>query len=78
MKGKLFVLATPLGNLGDLSPRAAEVLRQVDVGAAEDPRRSRTLLNPVDLIPAQALKPGNSREIRLSKPVDRQPLGTVP
>ena len=37
VKGKLFVLATPLGNLGDLSPRAAEVLRQVDVVAGDKP-----------------------------------------
>ncbi len=42
--GTLYVVATPLGNLGDLSPRAAEVLRTVAVVAAEDTRRSRTLL----------------------------------
>jgi 16S rRNA (cytidine1402-2'-O)-methyltransferase len=40
----LYVVATPLGHLGDLSTRAAEVLRGVDVVAAEDTRRSRTLL----------------------------------
>jgi 16S rRNA (cytidine1402-2'-O)-methyltransferase len=40
----LFVVATPLGNLGDLSGRAAEVLRQVPVVAAEDTRRTRGLL----------------------------------
>jgi 16S rRNA (cytidine1402-2'-O)-methyltransferase len=40
----LYVVATPLGNLGDLSPRAAETLRSVPVVAAEDTRRSRGLL----------------------------------
>ncbi len=45
--GTLYVVATPLGNLGDLSERAAAVLRQVDVVAAEDTRRSRTLLKHV-------------------------------
>ena len=40
----LFVVATPLGNLGDLSPRAAELLRRVPVVAAEDTRRVRGLL----------------------------------
>ena len=51
MTGKLFVMATPLGNLGDLSVRAADVLRSVDVVAAEDTRRSRTLLNHVNARP---------------------------
>lgn len=41
----LYVVATPLGNLGDLSPRAAEVLRTVPVVAAEDTRRTRQLLS---------------------------------
>lgn len=44
MRGTLFVVATPLGNLGDLSPRAAETLRRVAVVAAEDTRRTRPLL----------------------------------
>ncbi len=43
--GTLYVVATPLGNLGDLSPRAAEVLAEVAVVAAEDTRRTRTLLS---------------------------------
>jgi 16S rRNA (cytidine1402-2'-O)-methyltransferase len=45
MPGTLYVVATPLGNLGDLSPRAAEVLRTVPVVAAEDTRRTRGLLS---------------------------------
>lgn len=47
MSGTLYVVATPLGHLGDLSARAGEVLRAVDVVAAEDTRRSRTLLRHV-------------------------------
>lgn len=42
--GTLHVVATPLGNLGDLSPRAASVLNAADLVAAEDTRRTRTLL----------------------------------
>ena len=41
--GQLFVLSTPIGNLGDLSPRAAEVLRSVGAVAAEDTRRTQHL-----------------------------------
>ncbi len=44
MAGTLYVVATPLGNLGDLSPRAAETLRRVAVVAAEDTRHTRPLL----------------------------------
>ncbi len=40
----LYVVATPIGNLGDLSPRALEVLREATVVAAEDTRVSRKLL----------------------------------
>lgn len=42
--GTLYVVATPIGNLGDLSPRAAEALRTASVVVAEDTRRTRTLL----------------------------------
>lgn len=43
--GSLWVVATPIGNLGDLSPRAVEVLRQADVICCEDTRRTRVLLS---------------------------------
>ncbi len=41
--GTLYVVATPIGNLGDLSPRAAEVLRAASAVVAEDTRRTRRL-----------------------------------
>ena len=42
--GTLFVVATPIGNLQDLSPRAAACLRDADLLLAEDTRHTRTLL----------------------------------
>ena len=44
MTGRLVVCATPIGNLGDASPRLAEALLDADVAYAEDTRRSRVLL----------------------------------
>ena len=54
----LFVVATPIGNLDDLSVRAAQILKTVDCVAAEDTRVSRTLLAHLgirpDIFPAHA------------------------
>jgi len=44
MSGRLYVVATPIGHLSDLSPRAARTLCDVDVVAAEDTRVTRVLL----------------------------------
>src|SRR5262245_24862419 len=49
MAGTLFVVATPLGNLEDISARALRVLREVDVVACEDTRRTRGLLTHFDI-----------------------------
>lgn len=45
MAGALYVVATPLGNLDDLSPRAQQILRDVNLVACEDTRHTRKLLN---------------------------------
>jgi 16S rRNA (cytidine1402-2'-O)-methyltransferase len=47
----LFVITTPIGNLGDLSPRAAEILRRTTLLLCEDTRRAKKLLKKVGAEP---------------------------
>jgi 16S rRNA (cytidine1402-2'-O)-methyltransferase len=63
MAGRLFLVGTPIGNLGDLTERARETLADVDVVAAEDTRRSGRLLAGLGIKkPMVSLFEGNERE----------------
>ena len=45
MTGKLYIVPTPVGNLGDMTPRAVDVLRQASLILAEDTRTSSVLMH---------------------------------
>ncbi|MGZ5352025.1 MAG: 16S rRNA (cytidine(1402)-2'-O)-methyltransferase [Actinomycetota bacterium] len=63
MSGRLYLIGTPIGNLGDLTDRARETMKAVDVLAAEDTRRTSRLLSQFGLKrPIVSLFEGNERE----------------
>jgi 16S rRNA (cytidine1402-2'-O)-methyltransferase len=81
--GVLYVVATPIGNLGDLTGRAGETLRECDRVLAEDTRRSRQLLahlgitgKPVDRFDAHASARDEARVVERLESGERVALVT--
>ncbi len=65
--GTLHVVATPIGNLGDISHRAEQVLRSAQVVVAEDPRHSRRLLVHLGVRPQLISLPAPREAERIGK-----------
>ena len=75
-QGVLYVVATPIGNVGDLSPRARETLAGVDLIVAEDTRHTGQLLRRIGIDrPLQALHEHNERA-RVAGLIERLQGGT--
>ena len=63
MKGTLFIVATPIGNLDDITFRAVETLNSIDIILAEDTRHSKKLLKHLNIAkPIRAFHEHNERE----------------
>ncbi len=67
--GTLFIVATPIGTLGDFAPRAREVLDGMELILAEDTRRARKLLNHIGVVPG-----GRVRSFHEHNEAQRLPL----
>lgn len=75
MPGTLFLVATPIGNLGDLSTRAAEVLARAALVVCEDTRHSGTLLASLGLKKQTASLPAFAEKARAGRILERLSAG---
>jgi 16S rRNA (cytidine1402-2'-O)-methyltransferase len=75
VSGVLFVVATPIGNLGDMSPRARQVLESVDLIAAEDTRHTGRLLSHFGAKTAQIALHDHNEEKVIDKVIGRLKSG---
>lgn len=67
--GCLFVVATPIGNLSDITARAVNALKEVEIVACEDTRRCRTLLRHIGAVPAELISLHDRNETAASRRV---------
>ena len=67
--GRLYIVATPIGNLADITVRAVDILKSVRIVACEDTRRTRTLLAHIGAAPAQLLTLHDHNEAHASERV---------
>ena len=77
MAGRLLVVGTPIGNLGDLTPRAADALRSADLVVAEDTRMARRLLSHLGARRPTISFNDHSPEARLGNLLERLARGAT-
>ena len=75
MKGKLYVVPTPIGNLEDITLRAIRILSEVDLILAEDTRVSRKLLSHYKIDTALESHHQNNEHVTVSKQIEKMKQG---
>lgn len=73
--GALYLVPTPLGNLGDMTFRAVEILKKVDLIAAEDTRNTQKLLNYFDIKTPQISFHEHNTQERIPQLLDKLMAG---
>lgn len=73
--GTLYVVSTPIGNLADLTERAAAILRSVDIVACEDTRTTRVLINRLEAHPELIAYHDHNEQAMAARLADRLQAG---
>src|ERR1051325_11291282 len=76
MPGTLYLVATPIGNLADITHRALQVLNDVDLIACEDTRHTHKLLNHYGITTKTISYHEHNEQRRATELIDRLKLGT--
>ena len=75
MSGKLYIVATPIGNLEDITLRALKVLKEVDIIAAEDTRNTLKLLNHYEISKPLISYHRHNEEIKADSLIEKLKMG---